>query len=96
MHKIHFKRPVKVASGFVCLFLIGLAAAIIIAGDRNSLAIRIPFAIATLVSCGAVWWGHHGDRAFTSSAPFGADKITPDSSNARPTKPLHWDYPSWL
>ncbi len=54
------KRPGKIAIGFLCLFLIGLAAAVIVAVNRNIPVVLIPFALATFISFGAIWWAHHG------------------------------------
>ena len=54
--QIHVKRSVKIAISGLCLSLIGLTAAIMIAANGNGLIVLIPFALATLVSLGAIWW----------------------------------------
>ena len=58
MDDLNLKRPGKIATGLLCLFLIGLTAAVIIAVNRNSLIVLIPCAFATLLSFGAIWWAH--------------------------------------
>jgi hypothetical protein len=62
------------------------AAAVIVAITRTTPIVLIPFGSATLISFVAIWWAHHGDRKLTRFTPFGADKFTPDSSDARPAK----------
>jgi hypothetical protein len=89
MNNLRLKWRVRMATGLMWLLVIGFDAAVaIIAVNRNMLLVLIPFAIATLVSLGAVWWAQHCNGERAASPPFSGGKITPYSSPARPTKPI--------
>ena len=75
MDESNLKRTVRIAIGFLCLFLIGLTAAVvIIAVNRSSPVVLIPFALATLVSFEAIWWAQRRGRKPTASPPVSEDK----------------------
>lgn len=80
---------VKITTGSMCLLMIGSdAAAALIAINRHTPVVLIPFAIATLVSFGAVWWGHRYNGRLTSSPPFSGEKprwiaLTPIQQNRK-------------
>lgn len=62
MNKLNFKWRVKITTYWMWLLLIGLdAAAALIVLHRNMPVVLIPFAIATLVSFGVVWWAQRCD-----------------------------------
>jgi hypothetical protein len=89
MNKLNLRWRARTATGLMWLLVIGFDAAVaIVAVNRNMPVVLIPFAVATLFSLGAVWWAqrYSGERA--TSPPFSGGKITPDSSPARPTKPI--------
>ncbi len=96
MDKLHFMRGVRITTGLFGLLLLGLdAAAVIVAVSRSTPVAVIPFASASLISFGAIWWAHRfsGERA--AIPPFGADKITPHSSDAYPAKAVDWEPLTW-
>jgi hypothetical protein len=87
MDELHLLRRLQNSTGLLGLLLLGFDAPLVImAVTRHAPVVLIPFASATLISCVAIWWAHHDDRTRTISAPFGVDKITPDSSDTRPVK----------
>ena len=93
MDERDLKRRIKITSKLPWLFLIGLdATAAIVATTRSHPVVLIPFGLATLVTIGMVWWAHRSNNRL-AAPPFGAVKITPDSSHAQQTKPIDWDYP---
>ncbi len=85
MGESHLNRRATIVSGLMGLLLIGLdAAAVIVAINRNTPLVLIPFITATLISCGAIWWAYRPNDELAASPPFGAGKFTPDSSHTSP------------
>ena len=92
MDQLHFKRRVHITTGLFGLLLLGLgAAAIIVAVSRSVPVVLIPFAGASLISFGAIWWVHRSSGERAAAPPFGADKIRPPSSDARPANAVDWE-----
>ena len=97
MGESHLNRRATIVSGLMGLLLIGLdAAAAIVAINRNTPLVLIPFVIATLISCGAIWWAHRPNDELAASPPFCAGKFTPDSSHTYPANSVDWKHPARL
>ncbi len=59
MDELHLKQRIKMTTDSTGLLLIGCdAAAAMVAANRNTPVVLIPFALATLASFGAIWWAH--------------------------------------
>ena len=75
MNKLNLKWRVRAVTGLMWLLVVGLdAAAAIIAVNRDKPVVLIPFAIATLVSLGAVWWAQRCNGEVIASPPFSGEK----------------------
>ncbi len=60
MNEHHSSRATKITTGLVGLFLFGWAAFMIVVAHHNGPIVLVPFVLAVLISCGAIWWAHSG------------------------------------
>ena len=96
MNSWHSKRRTRITLGLVGVFLLVLGATLlIIVVTRHTPVVLIPFASATFISLGAIWYAHHGDCELSQSPPFGVEKITPNSSDTGSAKPVDWVQHTW-
>ena len=78
MGRQYLKPYLKRTTVLTGLLLIGFdAVAILVALTGNAPAVLIPFAGATLISCGAIWWAQRRNANVTMSAPPGTGKDRP-------------------